>query len=71
MNEKSIAETEAQKELVQKLRIEASVKPMNVSEALKILINDITINQEHDCLVSGFKTQKDNPFKEKSACELI
>lgn len=71
MNAKLAAELEAQKELVNQLRIEASVKPMKLSETLKSLVNDITANQERDPLFSGFKSQKDNPFKDKSACDLI
>lgn len=61
----------AQRKLVEQLRHEAAVERKKVSQVCKDLISYCEAHQQSDVLVSGFSSQKDNPFKEKSGCLVI
>lgn len=52
------------RELYEQLRIEVNVEPIQVSDALKDLMQFIEANKESDKLVVGFTSAKDNPFSE-------
>jgi hypothetical protein len=62
---------EAQRILVKQLRIEASLERKNLSEVCKDLVKYCQQHQGTDVLVKGFASEKDNPYKEKSGCQLI
>ena len=61
----------AQRKLVEQLRHEAAVDRKKVSQVCKDLISYCEAHQQGDVLVSGFSSQKDNPYKEKSGCLVI
>jgi hypothetical protein len=63
---------ENQKIYVEQLRREANIRRELMSEVCKLWIEQCQANQESDVLVSGFKNQNDNPFKEiKGGCVII
>ena len=55
------------KDLLEQLKIEVKVEPINVSVAIKDLMTFMETNKESDKLVVGFPTTKDNPLVEKGA----
>lgn len=61
----------AQRKLVEQLRQEAAIDRKKVSQVCKELISFCEAHQQSDVLVSGFTSQKENPFKEKSGCLVI
>ena len=61
----------SQRKLVEQLRQEASIDRKKVSQVCKELISFCEAHQQSDVLVSGFTSQKENPFKEKSGCLII
>ena len=61
----------AQRKLVEQLRHEAAIDRKKVSQVCKELISFCEAHQQSDVLVSGFTSQKENPFKEKSGCFII
>ena len=60
-----------QREHVEQLRREASVKRITVSMALKDLQSFVIDNQSEDYLLIGFANSKLNPYREKNSCALI
>jgi hypothetical protein len=61
----------AQRKLVEQLRHEAAIDRKKVSQVCKELIAFCEAHQQSDVLVSGFTSQKENPFKEKSGCLIV
>ncbi|RNA31360.1 guanine nucleotide-binding subunit gamma-1 [Brachionus plicatilis] len=61
----------AQRKLVEQLRNEAAIERKKVSQVCKELISFCEAHQTSDVLVSGFTSQKENPFKEKSGCIVV
>ena len=61
----------SQRKLVEQLRNEAAIDRKKVSQVCKELISFCEAHQQSDVLVSGFSSQKENPFKEKSGCLII
>ena len=61
----------AQRKLVEQLRHEAAIDRKKVSQVCKELISFCEAHQQSVVLVSGFTSQKENPFKEKSGCLII
>jgi len=53
----------AQRKLVEQLRHEAAIDRKKVSQVCKELISFCEAHQQSDVLVSGFTSQKENPFK--------
>lgn len=61
----------SQKKLVEQLRVEAGTERTRVSDCVKDIMEFIQKNEDHDVLVHGFATKKDNPFQEKSSCTVL
>lgn len=59
------------KELIEQLKVEVKLDRLKMSVVIKDLIKYCEDNQKNDPLVSGFKSMKDNPFQEKSGCQII
>ncbi|RNA42405.1 guanine nucleotide-binding subunit gamma-1 [Brachionus plicatilis] len=53
---------------VQQFRREAAIDRKKVSFVCKELINYCETNKKNDVLVHGFKSQKQNPFREETGC---
>jgi hypothetical protein len=62
---------ETQRKLVKQLRIDVVMPRKKISETCKDLIEYCTVHQVNDALVTGFTTQKENPYKDKSGCKLV
>ena len=60
-----------QKIVIEQLQKEALYLPMYTSIAIKELITYVETNQKYDALASGFFSQNDNPYREKTGCQLI
>lgn len=60
-----------QRQITEQLRREAAVKRIAVSLAVQDMIKFISEHQRDDCLIVGFSSQKANPFREKSSCNLL
>merc|ERR1712038_880087 len=56
---------------VDQLRREANKTRINVSEAIQDMKSFVLQTENEDCLVTGFSSQKPNPFREKSSCNLL
>jgi hypothetical protein len=61
----------SQRKLIEQLRQEAKIDRKKVSQVCKELISYCEAYQQSDVLVSGFTSQKENPYKEKSGCMVI
>jgi len=57
--------------MVEQLRREASIKRLPVSEVVEEIKQFINAHEQEDYLLIGFSSQKANPFREKSSCEII
>merc|ERR1711971_15989 len=57
--------------LVDQLRREAAIKRINVGQAVEDLKKYVSQNEQEDYLLMGFSSQKSNPFREKSSCNLL
>lgn len=66
-----ITNLQQQKQITEQLRREASLKRINVSQAIQDIIKYINEHQHEDCLLVGFSSQKSNPFKEKNSCMIL
>jgi hypothetical protein len=62
---------EEQRKLTEQLRFEAHMDRKKVSKCCQELMEFCEAHQKADVLVSGFKSQKENPFQEKSGCYII
>lgn len=60
-----------QRQIVEQLKKEALYQPMNTSIVIKDLITYVEQNQKYDVLASGFSSLNDNPYKEKTGCNLL
>jgi hypothetical protein len=56
---------------VQQLRREAAVAPKKISVVSKELVEYCEANKKTDVLVHGFKSQKQNPFREETGCSFL
>jgi hypothetical protein len=66
-----LSNLQQQRILVEQLRREAAIKRINVSQAIEDLKKYITDNEADDYLLVGFPSQKSNPFREKSSCNML
>jgi guanine nucleotide-binding protein G(I)/G(S)/G(O) subunit gamma-12 len=66
-----ISSLQQQKRVTEQLRREAALKRMLVSQAAQDIIKFINDHQQEDCLLVGFSSQKANPFREKSSCNVL
>lgn len=60
-----------QRNMVEQLRREANIQRMPVSQACADIIKYVTEHEQEDCLLVGFSSQKVNPFREKSSCQIL
>lgn len=56
---------------MEQLRREASIKRTPVSEAVEDIKQFILQHEQEDYLLIGFSSQKNNPFREKSSCDIL
>ncbi|KAI0209522.1 hypothetical protein LSAT2_005774 [Lamellibrachia satsuma] len=62
---------QAQRKLVEQLRIESAVQRLPVSECVAEMAKYCERHQETDALMNGFAKQSDNPFREKAKCTVL
>lgn len=60
-----------QRAIVEQLRREASLARVPVSQACADIVKYVTDHEQEDCLLVGFSSQKVNPFREKSSCNIF
>ncbi|XP_074643002.1 guanine nucleotide-binding protein subunit gamma-1-like [Tubulanus polymorphus] len=60
-----------QQKILEQLQLEASVPRKNVSECVADMMKFIDENLPNDCLVNGIPNKKNNPFQEKSGCDIL
>lgn len=60
-----------QRNMVDQLRREANIQRMPVSQACADIVKYVTEHEQEDCLLVGFSSQKVNPFREKSSCQIL
>lgn len=60
-----------QRNMVEQLRREANIQRVPVSQACADIVKYVTEHEQEDCLLVGFSSQKVNPFREKSSCQII
>lgn len=60
-----------QRAIVEQLRREANLTRVPVSQACADIVKYVTEHEQEDCLLVGFTSQKVNPFREKSSCNII
>lgn len=60
-----------QRSVVDQLRREVSIQRMPVTQACAEIVKYVTEHEQEDCLLVGFSSQKVNPFREKSSCNII
>uniref|UniRef100_U5EML2 Putative kinesin-like protein at 54d n=1 Tax=Corethrella appendiculata TaxID=1370023 RepID=U5EML2_9DIPT len=60
-----------QRSLTDQLRREASIQRVPVSQAVNDIIKYVIDHEQEDCLLVGFSSQKVNPFREKSSCNIL
>lgn len=60
-----------QRSMVEQLRREANIQRMPVSQACADIAKYVTEHEQEDCLLVGFSSQKVNPFREKSSCQIL
>jgi len=61
-----------QREVVEQLRREASIKRISVSQAIEDIKKFILEKECEDYLMIGFSSERANPFREKSwSCQII
>ncbi|XP_065332679.1 guanine nucleotide-binding protein subunit gamma-1 [Cloeon dipterum] len=66
-----ISSLQQQKRVTEQLRREAAIRRILVSQAATDIMKYISDHQQEDCLLVGFSSQKANPFREKSSCNLL
>ncbi|XP_055386863.1 guanine nucleotide-binding protein subunit gamma-1-like [Condylostylus longicornis] len=65
------ANLQQQRAIVEQLRREAGISRLPVSEACSVMMKYISEHENDDCLLNGFSSQKVNPFREKSTCQIL
>lgn len=60
-----------QRIVVDQLRREAAIVRQPVTESCAQMIKYITEHEQEDYLLTGFSSQKVNPFREKSSCTVL
>lgn len=66
-----LSNLQQQRLMVEQLRREASIKRVPISEVVEEIKQFINAHEQEDYLLIGFSSQKANPFREKSSCEII
>lgn len=65
------ATVQQQRIINEQLRREAEIPRIRVSETVGILMKYMADHENDDCLLTGFTSQKLNPFREKSSCSVL
>lgn len=60
-----------QRSIVDQLRREATVQRLLVSQVCSDIVKYVSEHEQEDCLLVGFSSQKVNPFREKSSCNVL
>lgn len=60
-----------QRAIVDQLRREANLTRTPVSQACADIVKYVVDHEHEDCLLVGFSSQKVNPFREKSSCNVL
>lgn len=66
-----ISNVQQQRQITEQLRREAAIRRISVSQAVQDIMKFISEHEQEDCLLVGFSSQKANPFREKSSCNLL
>ncbi|CAL4068009.1 unnamed protein product [Meganyctiphanes norvegica] len=66
-----LSNLQQQRMVVEQLRREASIKRQPISEVVEEIKQFIEAHEQEDYLLIGFTSQKANPFREKSSCDII
>merc|ERR1712141_360671 len=66
-----LSNLQQQRIMVEQLSREAAIKRVNVSQAIEDIKKYISDHESEDYLLVGFPSQKSNPFREKSSCNVI
>jgi len=66
-----LSELELQRLTVDHLRQQARIKPIKISEAIEDMKLFVAANEAEDAFVSGFSSQRPNPFREKKTCIVL
>lgn len=66
-----VSNLQQQRLVTEQLRREAGIKRMPVSLAVRDIIKYITEHEQDDCLLVGFSSQRVNPFREKTPCNIL
>merc|ERR1711863_131266 len=66
-----LSNLQQQRIMVEQLRREAAIKRVNVSQAIEDIKKYISDHESEDYLLVGFPSQKSNPFREKSSCNVL
>lgn len=65
------ANLQQQRTINEQLRREAGIPRIQVSEACNAMMKYMIDHESDDCLLSGFTSQKVNPFREKNSCSIL
>ncbi|EDS26750.1 guanine nucleotide-binding protein gamma-1 subunit [Culex quinquefasciatus] len=60
-----------QRAITEQLRREAAIQRVPVTQAVADIVKYVTEHEGEDCLLVGFSSQKVNPFREKSSCQIL
>ncbi|XP_065369289.1 guanine nucleotide-binding protein subunit gamma-1-like [Calliphora vicina] len=65
------ANIQQQRLINEQLRREVEISRARVSESSMLMIKYMSEHENEDCLLTGFTSQKLNPFREKSSCSVL
>ncbi|KAL9921875.1 guanine nucleotide-binding protein subunit gamma-1-like [Glossina fuscipes] len=65
------ANIQQQRAVNDQLKREVDMRRHQVSESCKLMIKYMNEHENEDCLLTGFNSQKINPFREKSSCIVL
>lgn len=65
------ANLQQQRLINEQLRREVKISRARVSESCMLMIKYMSEHENEDYLLTGFASQKLNPFREKSSCSVL
>lgn len=65
------ANLQQQRLINEQLRREVKISRVRVSESCMLMIKYMSEHENEDYLLTGFASQKLNPFREKSSCSVL
>lgn len=66
-----VSNLQQQRTINEQLRREAAIKRIPVSQAVADIVKYVTENEQDDCLLVGFSSQRVNPYREKAPCTVL